>query len=101
MPPASSAKTSVLLVCGEDDFGVKERARRVVIEAGDHGVGKLDGRVEKFHLAAGKPAVDAGMHSEGVIIERARDAIRQGDAIWIGDDMVERSISIPRLSEQA
>jgi DNA polymerase III subunit delta len=28
MPPAS-AKSSVLLVCGEDDFGVKERAREV------------------------------------------------------------------------
>src|SRR5580692_529129 len=29
MPPAASAKTAVLLVCGEDDFGVKERAREV------------------------------------------------------------------------
>jgi len=28
MPPAA-AKSSVLLVCGEDDFGVKERARQV------------------------------------------------------------------------
>ena len=29
MPPAASAKAPVLLVCGEDDFGVKERAREV------------------------------------------------------------------------
>ena len=29
MPAAPSAKSSVLLVCGEDDFGVKERARQV------------------------------------------------------------------------
>ncbi len=29
MPPASSAKAPVLLVCGDDDFGVKERAREV------------------------------------------------------------------------
>jgi DNA polymerase III subunit delta len=29
MPPASSSKAPVLLVCGEDDFGVKERARQV------------------------------------------------------------------------
>jgi len=29
MPSAPSAKASVLLVCGEDDFGVKERAREV------------------------------------------------------------------------
>jgi DNA polymerase III subunit delta len=29
MPPAATLKTSVLLVCGEDDFGVKERAREV------------------------------------------------------------------------
>jgi DNA polymerase III subunit delta len=29
MPPAASPKAPVLLVCGEDDFGVKERAREV------------------------------------------------------------------------
>src|SRR5580700_1121052 len=29
MPPAASPKTPVLLVCGEDEFGVKERAREV------------------------------------------------------------------------
>jgi DNA polymerase-3 subunit delta len=29
MPPAASAKAPVLLVCGDDDFGVKERAREV------------------------------------------------------------------------
>jgi DNA polymerase III subunit delta len=29
MPSAPSAKASVLLVCGDDDFGVKERAREV------------------------------------------------------------------------
>src|SRR5580658_8385863 len=29
MPPAPSSKAPVLLVCGEDDFGVKERAREV------------------------------------------------------------------------
>jgi DNA polymerase-3 subunit delta len=29
MPPAASAKAPVLLVCGEDDFGVKERAREI------------------------------------------------------------------------
>jgi DNA polymerase-3 subunit delta len=29
MPPAASSKAPVLLVCGDDDFGVKERAREV------------------------------------------------------------------------
>ena len=29
MPPAASPKAPVLLVCGDDDFGVKERAREV------------------------------------------------------------------------
>ena len=29
MPPAPTAKAPVLLVCGDDDFGVKERARAV------------------------------------------------------------------------
>jgi DNA polymerase-3 subunit delta len=29
MPPAPTSKAPVLLVCGEDDFGVKERAREV------------------------------------------------------------------------
>ncbi len=29
MPPAATLKTSVLLVCGEDEFGVKQRAREI------------------------------------------------------------------------
>ena len=29
MPPVPSSKAPVLLVCGDDDFGVKERARQV------------------------------------------------------------------------
>src|SRR5208282_6943320 len=29
MPPAATLKTPVLLVCGEDEFGVKERAREI------------------------------------------------------------------------
>ena len=29
MPPAASLTTPVLLVCGEDEFGVKERAREI------------------------------------------------------------------------
>jgi hypothetical protein len=29
MPPAATLKTPVLLVCGEDEFGVKQRAREI------------------------------------------------------------------------
>ena len=55
---------------------IVERSCGAIVEAGDHGVGQLDGGVVKAHFAAGEPGVDAGVDGEGVIVERAGDALR-------------------------
>jgi hypothetical protein len=76
--------------------GIVEGSRRAVVKAGDHGVGQLHGRMVKVHFSAGQPGVDAGVHGEGVIVERAGHLLCRGTCVRrlsaaIGDYVVERA----------
>ena len=52
------------------------------------------------HLTASEPGIDAGVDSEGIIIEGAGNPIGWCDALGVGDDMVECIAAIPSFSEQ-
>ncbi len=81
---------------------VVKRARGAVVEAGDHGVGELDGGIVKLHAAAGEPAIDAGMDGEGVVVEGAGNTLggRGAGGLRICDDVEERFVAVPCLGEQ-
>jgi DNA polymerase III subunit delta len=80
MPSAASAKAPVLLVCGEDDFGVKERARQVFRQWSEE-IGGMDHEV-----------IDASVsHSGGAlaVLAKLRAALQtlpffgSGKVIWL------------------
>jgi len=80
MPPAASAKTAVLLVCGEDDFGVKERAREVFRQWS----GEIGGQDHEI--------VDASVNHSGealAVLAKLRAALQtlpffgSGKVIWL------------------
>jgi DNA polymerase III subunit delta len=80
MPSAPSAKASVLLVCGEDDFGVKERARQVFRQWSTE-IGGMDHEI-----------VDASVNHSGealAVLAKLRAALQtlpffgSGKVIWL------------------
>jgi DNA polymerase-3 subunit delta len=80
MPAACSPKTSVLLVCGEDDFGVKERARQVFREWSEE-IGGFDHEI-----------IDASVNNSSealAALSKLRAALQtlpffgSGKAIWL------------------
>jgi len=80
MPPAASAKAPVLLVCGEDDFGVKERAREVFRQWSTE-IGGLDHEI-----------IDASVNHSGealAVLAKLRAALQtlpffgSGKVIWL------------------
>jgi DNA polymerase-3 subunit delta len=80
MPAASSAKSSVLLVCGEDDFGVKARARQVFRQWSEE-IGGMDHEI-----------IDASVNHSGealTVLKKLRAALQTlpffgtGKVIWL------------------
>jgi DNA polymerase-3 subunit delta len=80
MPAAHSAAAPVLLVCGEDDFGVKERARQVFRQWSDD-IGGLDHEI-----------IDASVNHSGealAALSKLRAALQtlpffgSGKVIWL------------------
>src|SRR5580700_2616296 len=79
-PPAPSAKAPVLLVCGEDDFGVKERAREVHRKWSGE-IGGMDHEI-----------IDASVNNSGealAVLAKLRAALQtlpffgRGKVIWL------------------
>ena len=80
MPPVPSSKAPVLLVCGDDDFGVKERARQVFRQWSAE-IGGMDHEI-----------IDASASHSGealAVLARLRAALQtlpffgSGKAIWL------------------
>jgi len=80
MPAVPSAKSSVLLVCGEDDFGVKERARQVFRQWSEE-IGGMDHEI-----------IDASVNHSGealAALKKLRAALQTlpffgtGKVIWL------------------
>jgi len=82
MPSASSAKSPVLLVCGDDDFGVKERAREVFRQWSEE-IGGQD------HEMIGATASNSG--EALAVLSKLRAALQtlpffgSGKVIWLQD----------------
>jgi DNA polymerase-3 subunit delta len=80
MPSAASAKAPVLLVCGEDDFGVKERARQMFRQWSEE-IGGMDHEI-----------IDASVNHSGealAVLAKLRAALQtlpffgSGKVIWL------------------
>jgi DNA polymerase III subunit delta len=80
MPSAASAKAPVLLVCGEDDFGVKERARHMFRQWSEE-IGGMDHEI-----------IDASVNHSGealTVLAKLRAALQtlpffgSGKVIWL------------------
>jgi DNA polymerase III subunit delta len=105
MPPTASAKAPVLLVCGEDDFGVKERAREVFRKWS----GEIGGQDHEI--------IDASVNHSGealAVLAKLRAALQtlpffgDGKAIWLqscnflGEERAAEALAVTEnLSELA
>ena len=83
------------------DCRIEERSRRAVVELRDHGVRQLYGRLVEAHLAARDPAVNAGVHRHGVIVESAGDFLRGRLAVRfaVSNHVLKRFRPIPGLRQ--
>ena len=61
--PAASPKAFVLLVCGEDEFGVKERAREAVLALGDDPKGAVASTAARVIALVRKTSANATLGS--------------------------------------
>jgi DNA polymerase III delta subunit len=82
MPPSAKAPASVILVCGEDDFAVKQRAREIY-QKWSAELGGMDHEI-----------IDAGAANSGEALKalaRLREALQtlpffgDGKAVWLKD----------------
>ena len=89
MPPSAKSATSLMLICGEDDFAVKQRAREIYLQWCDE-LGGMDHEIIDASAANSGEALKA--------LARLREALQtlpffgSGKAVWLqncnflGDD---------------